>query len=111
MVSSEEAEDMVRYGLSACTQQGMEPYYLYRQKYMQGNLENVGYALPGESCLYNIDIMEELVSIMAHGAGSISKRVFGDESRIERVPAAKDVPVYMNKLRELEERKRALFLD
>ena len=111
MVSSEEAEDMVRYGLSACTEQGMEPYYLYRQKYMQGNLENVGYALPGESCLYNIDIMEELVSIMAHGAGSISKRVFGDESRIERVPAAKDVPVYMNKLRELEERKRALFLD
>ena len=59
-------------------QMGMEPYYLYRQKNMSGNFENVGYAKPGKAGIYNILIMEEVQTIMALGAGTISKRVYGD---------------------------------
>ncbi len=57
-------------------QMGMEPYYLYRQKNMSGNFENVGYAKPGKAGIYNILIMEEVQTIMALGAGTISKRVY-----------------------------------
>ena len=53
----------------------MQPYYMYRQKYMSGNLENVGYAKPDKVCMYNIDMMEETTSIMAHGAGAMTKRI------------------------------------
>ena len=62
---------------------GMEPYYLYRQKNISGNLENVGYARAGKAGIYNILIMEEKQSILALGAGSISKAVFAG-GRIER---------------------------
>ena len=54
---------------------GMAPYYLYRQKNMAGNFENVGYALPGKAGVYNVLIMEGVQSIVAPGAGTISKRV------------------------------------
>lgn len=65
----------------------MKPYYLYRQKYMAGQQQNVGYATAGNACLYNIDMMEETGSVIAVGAGAISKRVFPDrELRIERAP-------------------------
>ena len=89
----------------------MRPYYMYRQKYMQGNLENVGYALPGTECIYNIDMMEETVSILAHGAGAMSKRVYGAENRIERLPNPKDVDTYRRKLPALIRRKFSLFSD
>ncbi len=74
---------MVRLGAQAAGEMGLCPYYLYRQKYMDGNKENVGYAKAGHECLYNVDIMEETTSILAVGAGAISKRVFGGEGRIE----------------------------
>ena len=87
----------------------MRPYYMYRQKYMRGNLENVGYALPGKECLYNIDMMEETTSIMSHGAGSMTKRIFGGEQRVERIPSPKDIATYIPKVEMLSQRKRALF--
>ena len=87
---------------------GMEPYYLYRQKNMSGNFENVGYALPGKFGIYNILIMEEKQTIVALGAGSISKLVFPD-GRIERSDNIKDVKLYMDKIDEMLERKAALF--
>jgi arginyl-tRNA synthetase len=59
---------MVALGLEAARTLGMVPYYLYRQKYMAGNLENTGYALPGHACLYNVDLMEETSHILALGA-------------------------------------------
>ena len=109
MASAPEVEKAVRYGYLSMIRNGFEPYYMYRQKYMQGNLENVGYAKPGKTSLYNIDIMEETVGIMAHGAGSISKAVAFDRSRIERVAAPKDPFVYVSKMDRLISEKRDLF--
>ena len=87
---------------------GLMPYYLYRQKNMSGNFENVGYAKEGKFGLYNILIMEELQTIVALGAGSITKRVFPD-GRIERCENVKDVSLYIEKIDEMIERKRKLF--
>ena len=86
---------------------GMNPYYLYRQKNMSGNFENVGYAKPGKYGLYNILIMEEVQTILALGAGCISKRVWPD-GRIERSDSIKDVSLYIEKIDEMIERKKAL---
>ena len=83
------------------------PYYLYRQKNMAGNFENVGYASPGKAGLYNILIMEEVQSIVALGAGSISKRVEPGR-KIERSENVKDVSQYIERIGEMIERKRVL---
>ncbi|MDE6673677.1 MAG: coproporphyrinogen dehydrogenase HemZ [Acetatifactor sp.] len=88
----------------------MHPYYLYRQKNMSGNFENVGYARDGKYGLYNILIMEEKQTIVALGAGSISKRVYPD-GRIERCENVKDVALYIEKIDEMIERKRKLLAD
>ncbi len=87
---------------------GMSPYYLYRQKNMAGNFENVGYAMPGKEGIYNILIMEEVQTILALGAGSVSKRVFPD-GRIERCANVKDVAQYIERIDEMIQRKRKLF--
>lgn len=86
---------------------GMDPYYLYRQKNMSGNFENVGYAKPGKYGFYNILIMEEVQTIIALGAGCISKRVYPD-GRIERSDSLKDVNLYIDKIDEMLDRKKAL---
>ena len=87
---------------------GMEPYYLYPQKNMSGNFENVGYARPGKFGLYNILIMEEKQTIVALGAGSITKLVLPG-GRIERTDNVKDVKLYIEKIDEMIERKEQLF--
>ena len=107
--TAEQAEHMTRIGADCAEQMGMNPYYMYRQKYMSGNLENVGYALPGKECVYNIDMMEETASILSHGAGTMTKRVFYGQNRIERLPSPKDVPTYLNKLDKLIEDKAQFF--
>lgn len=94
----------------AAKDMGMQPYYLYRQKNMSGNFENVGYARPGKYGIYNILIMEEKQSIVALGAGSISKRVYLN-GRIERCENVKDVALYIEKIDEMIERKRKLLED
>ena len=104
-------EEMVRLGAQAARQMGMRPYYMYRQKYMQGNLENVGYAKPGAECVYNIDMMEETVSILSHGAGAMTKRVYGVGARVERLPSPKDVPTWYLKQEKLFAEKKRLFSD
>ena len=88
----------------------MKPYYLYRQKNMSGNFENVGYAREGKYGIYNILINEEVQTIIALGAGSISKRVYPD-GRIERSENMKDVALYIEKIDEMIERKRKLLAD
>lgn len=88
----------------------MVPYYLYRQKNMSGNFENVGYARKGKFGIYNILIMEEKQTILALGAGSITKRVFPD-GRIERCDNVKDVKLYIEQIDEMIERKRRLLED
>lgn len=88
-----------------CRTMGMEPYYLYRQKNMAGNFENVGYAMPGKAGIYNILIMEEKQSIIALGAGATTKYVFDNGTRMERVENVKDVTNYLTRIDEMIERK------
>ncbi len=103
--------EMIDYAQEKLTQNGYNPYYLYRQKYMTGNLENVGYAKKGAECIYNVDIMEETTSIVACGAGAISKKVNFNSDVIKRVPAPKDVITYISKVDKLIEDKEQLFFD
>jgi oxygen-independent coproporphyrinogen-3 oxidase len=92
----------------AASEMDMAPYYLYRQKNMSGNFENVGYARDGKYGIYNILIMEEMQSIVALGAGTVSKNVMGG-GRIERCDTVKDVDLYIAQIDEMIERKKALY--
>lgn len=107
--SQEEVNRMIHMAWQAAEAMGLEPYYLYRQKNMAGNLENVGYAKPGKECLYNILIMEEKQSIIAVGAGGTSKILYPEENRIERVENVKSVKDYIERIDEMIERKRQKF--
>ncbi len=88
---------------------GLKPYYLYRQKNIAGNLENTGYARPGKEGIYNIVIMEEIQSLIACGAGTVSKRVSADGRNIRRCDTPKDLEQYLSRIDEMTERKRDLF--
>jgi oxygen-independent coproporphyrinogen-3 oxidase len=101
---------MVTRGLETARTLGMVPYYLYRQKYMAGNLENTGYALPGHACLYNVDMMEETSHILALGAGGISKKIFPEEGHIERAPNVANIQEYITRVDEMIHRKKELFM-
>lgn len=103
-----ETNAMISEGFKAAQAMGMRPYYMYRQKNIAGNLENVGYALPGCEGLYNMLIMEEKQSILAVGAGASSKIVIRDENRIERVENVKSVKDYIERIDEMIERKRGI---
>lgn len=112
-----EAVEMVEYARDRLNQAGYRPYYLYRQKYMTGNLENVGYAKPNMQCHYNIDIMEECKSIIACGSNGISKRVSfnrnGNVSSavIERFADTKDVKLYIERGDENWKGKKNFFCE
>ena len=101
---------MVETGRKTARILGMTPYYLYKQKYMAGNLENTGYALPGHACLYNVDIMEETSHILAMGAGGISKRIWPEEGHITRAPNVSNIHDYLTRTDEMIRRKQELFL-
>ncbi len=101
--------EMVDYAKKTLEQNGYSPYYLYRQKYMAGNLENVGYTKPNKACVYNINVMEEISSTVACGANAISKRVFNGGQRIEREASPKDVKTYINKIDSILQAKEKLF--
>lgn len=101
-------QEMIDTTARCAREMGLEPYYLYRQKNMAGNFENVGYAAPGKACIYNVLIMEEKQTIIGCGAGTTTKRVFPDESRIERAENVKDVEQYISRLDEMIGRKERL---
>ncbi|MBR5224655.1 MAG: coproporphyrinogen dehydrogenase HemZ [Clostridia bacterium] len=103
--------DMVALGRAAAHEMGMRAYYLYRQKYMADNLENVGYARPASVCRYNIDNMEETTSVMALGGGGISKCVMRQEEKILRAPNIANIEQYIARVDEMVERKRAVFAE
>ena len=105
-----ETARMVDLGRETARKIGMRPYYLYRQKYMAGNQENTGYALPGHACLYNVDIMEETSHILALGAGGISKRIWPEEGHITRAPNVSNIQEYIRRTDEMIRRKQELFL-
>ena len=97
---------MIDISQNAAAEMGLEPYYMYRQKNMAGNFENVGYSVPGKECMYNIEIMEERQSIIAFGAGGVSKIYYPAENRLERAPNVKNVTEYIARVDEMVDRKR-----
>lgn len=87
------------------------PYYMYRQKYTSGNLENTGYAKPGKACIYNVDVMEETTSTVSCGAGGISKKVLHEDGRIERQGIVKNIEQYIREIDEIIEKKAKFFAE
>ncbi len=104
------SEEIMNMTYQSCVEQGLFPYYLYRQKNMAGNFENVGYAKLNKAGIYNILMMEEKQTILAAGAGAISKRVYPN-GRIERCENVKDVAGYIGRVEEMIGRKRGLLLE
>ncbi len=100
--------DMVDLSDKLLTEAGYLPYYLYRQKYQAGGLENVGWCKPQKECVYNINVMEEISDNIAVGANAISKKLFGGD-RIERYASPKDLPTYINKVDKITEERNRLF--
>lgn len=101
-------EKMVDAAYSILTGNGYAPYYLYRQKNMMGNLENVGYSLPGKICVNNVTTMEEILSVVACGAGAISKRLFPG-GRIERLANLRDADLYVRQFDDRLKKKLNFF--
>ena len=100
-------EEMMKAASACANEMGMSPYYLYRQKNIAGNFENVGYATPGKEGLYNILMMEDIQNIASLGAGSISKRVYPD-GNVKRCDNLKEVDQYISRVDEMMERKKGL---
>lgn len=100
-----EAEKMYDEAVEAVRGMGMYPYYMYRQKNMVSPLENIGYCSEGRECIYNIQMIAENISIIAMGADAVSKLVFEDENRIERVANVKDIREYVNRIEEMINKK------
>ena len=109
-VTRDGAAEMIALARRRLMAGGWRPYYLYRQKYMAGNLENVGYAKPGKACLYNNGNMEETVSVLALGAGAITKWLFDRTLRIERAPNVRNIEEYIARVDEMVQRKREIVM-
>lgn len=108
-VSEEEMHRMMEVASGYASDMGLKPYYLYRQKNMAGNFENVGYAKVDKAGIYNILIMEEKQTIAAVGAGASTKLVITGENRMERVENVKNVEQYISRIDEMIQRKRDFF--
>ena len=102
---ADEVAQMLDYADPTLRKHGFAPYYLYRQKYMSGSFENVGWTKPGGTGLYNIYIMEELHSILSLGAGGSTKMVGGGQ--IRRAFNAKYPREYIDR----PEKRRANLMD
>ena len=107
--SGRTTQAMLQTATRMLTAAGYKPYYLYRQKHMSGAGENTGWCKPGKEGLYNVRIMDEHQSILAAGAGAMSKAYFPEEDRLERAPDLTNYSLYIDRLDEMKERKRVLF--
>ena len=96
MPSPEEVESMLSLASARLRGAGYAPYYLYRQKYMSGSFENVGWAKPGTACAYNIVMMEELQTVLSLGAGGITKLVDPERRKIVRLNNPKYAKEYLD---------------
>ena len=106
-----EISKMIDYSVYRLINSGYNPYYMYRQKYMAGNLENTGYTKKGKACVYNVDVMEEITDNLACGANAVTKKLIIAENRIERYGAPKDVKTYIDKIEKIVEEKNKFFLN
>jgi len=98
-------ETMLNDARKLLTRAGYRPYYLYRQKNIAGSTENIGYCKEDTLSLYNVRIMEEAQSIIAMGAGGITKVYYPEENRLERVPNVSNYEIYIERIDEMLERK------
>lgn len=103
----EEIGKMMELATSWCADHGYEPYYLYRQKNILGNLENVGYCKPGRESLYNILIMEEMQTIVGLGCGASSKWVNPESGEIGRYANPKEPKAYNDSVMKATDAKIA----
>ncbi len=103
----EEVARMVAWARQRLTELGYKPYYLYRQKYMSGSFENVGWTKPGRECLYNIYMMEEVHTIISLGGGGMTK-VNAPDGTLERFHNPKFPEQYLQQIEDVLEQKRAL---
>ena len=99
-LQDEAAQELMEQVYRFTEKLGLRPYYLYRQKEMAGHLENVGFSHPGKEGLYNVLMMEEKQTIMGLGAGAVSKLYHADTDRIQRLPQIKDVPLYIQRMKD-----------
>ena len=106
--SAEEVTQMVEYANRTLRDLGYKPYYLYRQKYMSGSFENVGWSKDGKDCLYNIYMMEELHSIVSLGGGGMNKVNLPD-GHLQRFHNPKFPEQYIEMIDSVLEDKKALF--
>lgn len=105
MTPQEEIIKMYEESRNLAEKLGIGPYYMYRQKNMVGNMENLGYAKEGKECIYNIQMIEERQTTIALGAAAVSKVIFLEEDRLERFPNLKDLHEYISRIDEMIERK------
>lgn len=101
-------EKMVVYAQNTLMQNGYKPYYLYKLKNQNAGLENVGF-FREKLCIFNVDSMEETNTIIAVGAGAITKRVYTFENRIERQANCKFATDYIGRIDEMIQKKKELF--
>lgn len=106
-VMADRISQMLQISSKSMSASGYHGYYLYRQKNMVGNFENVGYCLEDMESIYNIHTMEEKESIIAFGSGAISKRVSG--KKVSRLDQTRDVKQYVSDIDRVIERKRLFF--
>ena len=106
--SGEDVARMVEYANGTLRSLGYKPYYLYRQKYMSGSFENVGWSRDGLDCLYNIYMMEELHTILSLGGGGMNKVNLPDGS-LQRFHNPKFPEQYIEMLPQVLETKHQLF--
>ncbi|MCH4888299.1 coproporphyrinogen dehydrogenase HemZ [Acidaminobacter sp. JC074] len=109
MTQSELVEAMLEYTEETVRKAGYVPYYMYRQKNMVGNFENVGYCKPGYESLYNIRIIEEKHNILALGAGAVSKRCFPREDRFQRIANIKGIEAYIERIDDVIKKGHTFF--
>ena len=102
------ASRMLDYGEKCLTETGYDPYYLYRQSGMVGNLENVGWAKPGYEGVYNVFIMDETHTILAVGGGAVTKLKQPRVNNIERIFNYKYPYEYISRFDEMIERKKGI---
>ncbi len=105
LIGDDSASQMMNYAKSFLRDLGMHPYYLYRQKHMLQNLENIGFSKNGFECIYNMQIIEEKQTNAAFGADAVTKIVINRENKIERQRNIKDLRLYIRNIDAMIEKK------
>jgi oxygen-independent coproporphyrinogen-3 oxidase len=105
---SDNISQMLGISRETCAAMGQKPHYMYRQKNMAGNFENVGYARDGYECIYNLQTMTEAQSVFAAGAGAVTKVIYPSINLIKRAFNVRDIAGYIGGIDEMIERKKRL---